>query len=83
MSDLKSTIAKVAEGKSLSRAESKFAFNVLMSGEATPSQIGGLLMAMRVRGETEDEFAGAIDAMRSKMIRVDAPIDAMDIDGTG
>ena len=83
MSDLKSTIAKVAEGKSLSRAESKFAFNVLMSGEATPSQIGGLIMAMRVRGETEDEFAGAIDAMRSKMIRVDAPIDAMDIVGTG
>ncbi|MCG6857355.1 MAG: anthranilate phosphoribosyltransferase [Salaquimonas sp.] len=83
MSDLKSFIAKVADGASLDREETGEAFSILMSGEATPSQIGGLLMAMRVRGETEEEFAGAIDAMRAKMLPVDAPDDAIDIVGTG
>ena len=83
MSDLKTFIAKVADGASLDRKETGEAFGILMSGEATPSQIGGLLMAMRVRGETEEEFAGAIDAMRAKMLPVDAPADAIDIVGTG
>jgi len=83
MPDIKTTIAKLADGNSLSRSETAATFGILMSGDATPSQIGGLLMAMRVRGETEEEFAGAIDAMRSKMIAVDAPDDAMDIVGTG
>jgi len=83
MPDLKSLIAIVADGNALTRQQSGAAFNILMSGEATPSQIGGLLMAMRVRGETEDEFAGAIDTMRSKMLTVDAPLDAIDIVGTG
>jgi anthranilate phosphoribosyltransferase len=55
----------------------------LMSGEATPSQIGGLLMALRVRGETVDEITGAVSVMREKMLRVDAPADAIDIVGTG
>lgn len=54
-----------------------------MSGEATPSQMGGLLMALRVRGETVDEITGAVSAMRSKMLTVDAPADAVDIVGTG
>jgi anthranilate phosphoribosyltransferase len=83
MSDLKPFIAKVANGNALSRAETEEAFGILMSGEATPSQIGGLLMAMRVRGETEEEFAGAVSAMRAKMLPVDAPGDAIDIVGTG
>lgn len=83
MTELKAILAKVADGASLSRRETGAAFTVLMSGEATPSQIGGLLMALRVRGETEDEFAGAIDAMRAKMLPVDAPPDAVDIVGTG
>jgi len=83
MPDLKPALAKLADGNSLSRDETEEAFDTLMSGQATPSQIGGLLMAMRVRGETEDELAGAINAMRSKMITVDAPIDAIDIVGTG
>jgi anthranilate phosphoribosyltransferase len=83
MSDLKPFIAKVANGDSLSRAETEEAFGILMSGEATPSQIGGLLMGLRVRGETEEEFAGAVAAMRSKMLPVDAPEDAIDIVGTG
>jgi anthranilate phosphoribosyltransferase len=82
MSELKPLIAKVADGKSLSREEAKTAFDVLMSGEATPSQIAGLLMAMRVRGETVDEITGAVEVMRAKMLPVEAP-GAMDIVGTG
>ena len=54
-----------------------------MSGEATPSQIGGFLMALRVRGETVDEIAGAVAAMRGKMTPVAAPEGAIDIVGTG
>jgi anthranilate phosphoribosyltransferase len=54
-----------------------------MSGEATPSQMGGLLMALRVRGETVDEITGAVTAMRAKMLRVEAPADAIDVVGTG
>ena len=83
MADLKPIIARVADGATLTREQTSEAFSILMSGEATPSQIGGLLMAMRVRGETEAEFAGAIDTMRSKMLAVDAPHDAIDIVGTG
>ena len=83
MADLKPLIAKVAEGKPLSRAEAENAFDVMMSGEATPSQIGGFLMGLRIRGETVDEIAGAVAAMRSKMTRVAAPPDAIDIVGTG
>ncbi|MBJ3776500.1 anthranilate phosphoribosyltransferase [Acuticoccus mangrovi] len=83
MASLKSLIAKAAAGDRLSRDEASEAFEVLMSGEATPAQIGGLLMAMRVRGETVDEIAGAVEVMRSKMTRVTAPADAIDIVGTG
>jgi anthranilate phosphoribosyltransferase len=83
MSALKPLIAKAADGKSLSRDEAREAFNVLMSGEATPSQIAGLLMALRVRGETVDEITGAVEVMRDKMLRVAAPADAIDIVGTG
>jgi anthranilate phosphoribosyltransferase len=54
-----------------------------MSGAATPSQMGGLLMALRMRGETVDEITGAVSAMRSKMLRVIAPADAVDVVGTG
>src|SRR5262250_3225177 len=83
MDDLKSIIGKVATGATLTREESATAFDSLMSGEATPSQMGGLLMALRVRGETVDEITGAVSAMRAKMLRVDAPDDAIDIVGTG
>lgn len=83
MSDLKPLIAKVATGIALSREEARAAFDVMMSGEATPSQIGGLLMGLRVRGETVEEITGAVEIMREKMIRVEAPSDAIDIVGTG
>src|SRR6187455_3858041 len=83
MDDLKSIIGKVATGATLSRDEAASAFDSMMSGEATPSQMGGLLMALRVRGETVDEITGAVSAMRSKMLRVQAPTDAVDVVGTG
>jgi len=83
MADLKSHIARVADGQSLSRAETAEAFGILMSGEATPSQIGAFLMALRVRGETQEEFEGAVEAMRARMLTVEAPRGAIDIVGTG
>jgi anthranilate phosphoribosyltransferase len=83
MDDLKSIIGKVATGATLSREEAASAFDSVMSGEATPSQMGGLLMALRVRGETVDEITGAVSAMRAKMLPVKAPADAVDIVGTG
>src|SRR4051794_14967989 len=83
MDDLKALIGKVATGASLSREESASAFDSMMSGEATPSQMGGLLMALRVRGETVDEITGAVSAMRAKMLRVKAPSNAVDVVGTG
>jgi anthranilate phosphoribosyltransferase len=81
--DLKSLIAKVATGASLTRDEAANAFDRMMSGEATPSQMGGLLMALRVRGETVDEITGAVTTMRAKMLGVKAPADAVDVVGTG
>jgi anthranilate phosphoribosyltransferase len=83
MSDLKPFIAKAASGRPLDRAEAERAFDVVMSGAATPAQIGGLLMALRVRGETVDEIAGAVAVMRAKMLAVEAPADAVDVVGTG
>src|SRR6201989_2254375 len=83
MDDFKSIIGKVATGATLTREEAAAAFDSMMSGEATPSQMGGLLMALGVRGETVDEITGAVSAMRAKMMRVTAPADAVDIVGTG
>jgi anthranilate phosphoribosyltransferase len=82
MDGFKPYIGKAATG-ALSREEAAEAFDLLLSGEATPSQIGGFLMALRVRGETPGEIAGAVTAMRSKMLPVTAPDDAIDIVGTG
>lgn len=76
-------IGRVSTGKPLSRDEAVEAFDIIMSGEATPAQIGAFLMALRVRGETVDEIAGAVSVMRAKMATVDAPADAIDVVGTG
>ncbi len=83
MSEFKGFIAKVAGGKTLDRAEAEAAFDIIMSGNATPAQIGGFLMALRVRGETVDEIAGAVATMRAKMVPVEAPEGAVDVVGTG
>jgi len=82
MDEFKPYVGKAAAGP-LTRAEAAQAFDQLLSGQATPSQIGGFLMALRVRGETPDEIAGAVSAMRAKMTPVMAPADAIDIVGTG
>ena len=81
--DLKAHIAMVADGRPLRADEAEAAFGIIMSGAATPSQIGGLLMALRVRGETVEEITGAARAMRAKMLPIDAPGDAIDLCGTG
>lgn len=81
--EFKALIGKVATGAVLSRQESSGAFDRMMSGEATPSQMGALLMGLRVRGETVDEITGAVSAMRAKMLRVKAPDNAIDVVGTG
>lgn len=83
MADMKSYIAKAAGGAALTRDEARAAFDIMMSGDATPSQIGGFLMALRVRGETVEEIVGAVSAMRGKMTPVIAPAEAVDIVGTG
>jgi anthranilate phosphoribosyltransferase len=81
--DFKALIAKAATGAALTRDEAARGFDRMMSGEATPSQMGALLMALRVRGETVEEITGAVTAMREKMLRVQAPPDAIDVVGTG
>jgi anthranilate phosphoribosyltransferase len=83
METFKPLIAKVAAGSQLSRADAAAAFDAILSGEVTPSQLGGFLMALRVRGETVEEITGAVTAMRSKMLPVVAPPDAIDVVGTG
>lgn len=81
--EIRSLIAALADGGRLTADQSRDAFGILMSGEATPSQIGAVLMALRVRGETVPEIVGAVQAMRERMTRVDAPAGAIDIVGTG
>ena len=80
--DLKSLIAAACD-RPLTGAEAETAFGIIMDGKATPAQIGGLLMSMRTRGETVDEYAAAAAVMRAKCIRVRAPDDAVDVVGTG
>jgi len=83
ISDFKEILGIVAEGVALTREQAEAAFDIVMSGDATPSQMGGFLMALRVRGETVDEITGAVRVMRAKALRVKAPQGAMDIVGTG
>ncbi len=80
--DIKFLIGAAAD-RPLTRDEAEDAFTLLFEGEATPSQMGGLLMALRTRGETVDEYAAAAAVMRSKCHAVKAPEGAIDIVGTG
>jgi len=83
MSDTLKPLINAAADRALTRAEAEQAFEILFAGEATPSQIGGLLMALRTRGETVDEYAAAAAVMRARCNAVSAPDGAMDIVGTG
>ncbi len=83
MSDLKPFISKAASGQSLSDIEAASAFEIIMSGDATPAQIASLLTALAVRGETVEEITGAARVMRAKALVVKAPVGAVDTCGTG
>lgn len=83
MAELKTLIDIVAGGRSLTVDQAHHAFNIIMTGNATPAQMGGFLMALRVRGETVEEVTGAARAMRDKMTAVQAPANAIDTCGTG
>ncbi len=83
MPSLKPVLARLASGSTLTADECEAAFGTIMSGEATPAQIAGLLMAMRVRRETVAELTGAVRAMRSRMTAMLAPPGAIDVCGTG
>jgi anthranilate phosphoribosyltransferase len=83
MTDFKSLIAKVADGNTLASGEAEAAFEAMMSGDATSGQIGGFLMALRVRGETVDEITAGAKIMRAKAVQVPAPANAIDTCGTG
>lgn len=81
--DMKSLIGHVATGATLSEEEAEAAFDIIMTGNATPAQMGGFLMALRVRGETVEEITGAARSMRAKALPITAPADAIDTVGTG
>src|ERR1700757_2057779 len=81
--DLRALLAHVAQGRSLSESEAEGAFDIIMSGNATPSQMGAFLLALRVRGETVDEITAAARIMRAKALAVDAPPGTIDTCGTG
>jgi anthranilate phosphoribosyltransferase len=83
MDDLRPLLARVADGHALSETEAEAAFEIIMSGNATPSQMGAFLMALRVRGETVDEITGAARIMRAKALAIDAPPGTIDTVGTG
>ncbi len=83
MSDDIRPLIGAAADRSLTRAEAEAAFTVLFEGQASPAQIGGLLMALRTRGETVEEYAAAAAVMRARCHKVAAPAGAMDIVGTG
>ena len=83
MSDAMKPLIYAASEGPLSRSQAEEAFELLFEGQATASQIGGLLMAMRARGESVAEYSAAAAVMRSKCVPVSAPSDAMDIVGTG
>ncbi len=84
MSDqVRAALTVIVEGGTLSLDQARAAMGAVMDGEATPSQLAALLMGLRMRGETVDELAGFASAMRERVVRVQAPPDAIDVVGTG
>jgi anthranilate phosphoribosyltransferase len=81
---MQTTLARLLDGHDLTRAEAREAMNTIMSGEATPAQIGGFLVALRLKGETADEIAGCAEAMRAHVLAVHPKReDLVDTAGTG
>lgn len=82
--DVRTALARLADRQPLDQAAARQVFGQVMSGEATPGQIGALLMALRVKGETPAEIAGAAEAMRALSVRVDVDVPYLvDTCGTG
>lgn len=81
--DFKSLIGTIAAGTPLTTEEAKLAFNTILSGDATPSQMGAFLMGLHLRGESVDELVGGVSVLREKAHYITAPDDAIDIVGTG
>jgi anthranilate phosphoribosyltransferase len=81
--DFRAVLAKVAAGQILTEDEAAAAFDRMMSGDVTPSQMGAFLMGLRVRGEAVSEIAGAARAMRARALAIEAPPGAIDTVGTG
>src|SRR5438874_7548069 len=83
-SPLRRALSELANRQSLSEEQTAEVFGVVMSGDATPAQIGGLLLGLRAKGETADELAGATRALRAAMVRIDVPHEHLvDTCGTG
>jgi anthranilate phosphoribosyltransferase len=84
-SALRFALQQIAQGLPIRQAETAAAFGVLMDGAATPAQAAALLMGLRVRGETAEEVAGAAQALRRAMVRLESPNqhDLVDTCGTG
>jgi len=80
---VRAALAAVVDGRSLERAEARAAMGAVMDGEATASQLAALLVALRMRGETVDELTGFAEAMRARVVRVEAPAGTIDVVGTG
>ena len=76
-------LGQIAGGECLTVDEAYTAFNIMMSGDATPAQMGGFLIGLRTRGETVDEITGGAKAMREKAHLIEAPDGAIDTCGTG
>lgn len=83
MNELAKYIKRIAEGEQLTEEESTRCFHIMMTGGATPAQMAGFLIALKMRGETVDEIAGAVKVMRAKSGKVIAPDNAIDTCGTG
>jgi len=81
--DFKALLAKIGSGQSLSTEEAKQAFNIILSGDATPSQMGAFLMGLHLRGETVEELVGGVSVLREKAKYITAPEGAVDVVGTG
>ena len=80
---VRAALTAVVDGETLSLEQARDAMGAVMDGEATPAQLGALLVALRMRGETVDELAGFATAMRARVLRVEAPAGAIDVVGTG
>jgi anthranilate phosphoribosyltransferase len=81
---IRSALAQLLDGRDLSRAEAREMMDAIMTGEATPAQIGGLLVALRAKGETADEIAGCAEAMYAHVLPVSpSRVDLVDTVGTG